>query len=319
MTGRTPVVVGAYAALPPEASAGDQDRFVARVLALDGVDGFELPLMIDESNDRRWLTWTPPGRPSVVTLIPAFAIRTRRDPQFGLASDREDGRAAAVALVRRLHETVRRWRDHGRELPVVALPSAPRVDVPDAAERAFEASLREIRDWEWGSTRLVVEHCDARRTGWPPEKGYLALAREARALERTDGSRTACGLAVNWGRSAIEHRHVHGAVRDVAQAGDRLRGFILSGVSDRDTSYGPAWADAHTPVASDGAGPSLLTASLASEALARVPPGLWYLAVKTAAKPDSLTTDERVALVTPAVELLAAARGRALDVPERTA
>lgn len=319
MTARMPVVVGAYAALAAEATFDDHARLVRRVLELPGVDGLELPLQIDEATDRRWLDWTPAGRPSVVTLIPAFAIRGRQDPGFGLASDREAGRAAAVELVRRLCETARRWRDLGRELSVIAVPSAPQMDDLDAAERAFETSLREIRSWDWGPTRLVVEHCDARRPGRVPEKGYLPLGREARVIERTDDAPTECGLAINWGRSVIEHRDVIGASRDIEHARDQVRGFILSGVSDHDTGYGPAWADAHTPVVAGPDRTSLLTTSLARETLARLPRGLWYLAVKTAAKPDSLTTGERIALVTPAVELLNAARGEHADESERTA
>ncbi|WP_308797936.1 DUF4862 family protein [Agromyces silvae] len=307
MTPRTPaVVVGAYAALPSEASA--QDRFIRGVLDLPGVDGFELPLMIDAATDRRWLDWTPPGRPSVATLIPAFAIRSRQDPRFGLASADPEGRAAALDLLRRLHDTARQWHDLGRELSVVSMSSAPQMTDPAAAERAFECSLREIRGWDWGSTRLVVEHCDAPRPEHAPEKGYLALEREVRAIERTDDGRTECGIAVNWGRSVLEHRDVAGAARDAARAGDRLRGFILSGVSDRDTEYGPAWADAHTPVVHEASDDSLLTLSRARDVLARLPRELWYLAVKTGAKPASLSATQRIALIAPAVQLLTATR-----------
>ncbi|WP_308797739.1 DUF4862 family protein [Agromyces silvae] len=319
MTARVPVMVGAYAALPAHAPIDDHARYVRLVLELPGVDGLELPLMIDQATDERWLEWTPAGRPSAVTVIPAFAIRGRQDPGFGLASHREDGRAAAVELIRELHGTVRRWRDHGRELTVIAVPSAPQMPDLDAAERAFEASLREIRSWDWGPTRLVVEHCDARRAGREPEKGYLPLDREVNVIARTDDAPTECGLAVNWARSVIEHRDVGGASRDIEQVHERLRGFILSGVSDHDTGYGPAWADAHTPVVPRRASTSLLTTLLAREALSRLPRGLWYLAVKTAAKPDSLTMGERIALVTPAVELLAAARDGQADESERTA
>lgn len=305
-----PVMVGAYAALPPGPDTNAPARFVQGVLDLPEVDGLEVPLLIDDATDERWYAWTPPGRPSAVTLIPAFAIRSRYDARFGLSSTDAEGRQGALALVRRLHRDVRRWRDSGRELPIVALSSAPRVDDAPIAEDAFTASLHEIRGWDWGSTRIVVEHCDAVRTGHAPEKGYLPLWRELASIIRTDDAPTACGLAINWGRSVLEHRAVSGVRQDVQDAGERLAGIILSGVSDRETAYGPAWSDAHTPVVDDAdtSGDSLLTRTQAVEAVTGLPRTPWYLAVKTSAQPADLSVQRRLAMLAPAVSIVASAR-----------
>jgi len=56
---------------------------------------------------------------------------------------------------------------------------------------------------------------------------------------------------------------------------------VFSGVSDRVTAYGPAWADAHLPLGGPRAPDSLLTERLAHAAIAEAGPDV-LLGVKLA-------------------------------------
>src|SRR5438034_923832 len=79
-----------------------------------------------------------------------------------------------------------------------ALAAEPQAD-------AFRRSLDELRAWDWRGAALSVEHCDAFVPGQAPAKGFLALGAEIDAIRASHGA-TPVGVAVNWGRSAIEAR-----------------------------------------------------------------------------------------------------------------
>jgi len=143
-------------------------------------------------------------------------------------------------------------------------------------------------------------------------KGFLPLGDEIAAI-RSSGAPV--GVALNWGRSAIELRssaRVHEHLREARDAG-LLRALMFSGVAGRPSAYGDAWADAHLPFASEPGATdhaayaepaSILTVGLARSAVAEAGE-LLYSGIKFAWRPVEASVDERVAMIRRNVALLA--------------
>ncbi|MEV4668495.1 DUF4862 family protein [Microbacterium sp. LWO12-1.2] len=302
------VVVGAYASLTAVDGPDTAAAFVRAVLAMDGVDGLEIPLGL--ASDASWFQWAAEGRGHVVTAVPVLAVRTRAQPGFGLASMDRGGRRDAVEMVSQLRDAIARWRGEGRDITTLALSSG--TPGGDDADARLGESLREIRSWEWNGVRIAVEHCDAHTGAGRPDKGYTRLEDELAAISRSDGVGDApCGITVNWGRSAIESRDPSGAAAHVDMAGDRLIGYMLSGVASEAGPYGPAWTDAHTPVV-DAADPavSILTRDRAAQAVTPAVLRAAYRGVKTSWRPAGDDISTRVAALQTAVDLLTTASKR---------
>ena len=146
-----------------------------------------------------------------------------------------------------IHALVLQLKNEGREVEAVELHSAP---YPGADPSRFAESLEQVLEWEWGATRLLVEHCDAPRPGGTPEKGFLPFGEEVdvlRSLREQAGGRV--GLVINWARSVIETRDRDTAVEHIAHAREAgvLAGLIFSGCSPEETEFGYPWIDAHLP------------------------------------------------------------------------
>lgn len=136
----------------------------------------------------------------------------------------------------------------------VRLHSAPRQGDPECLAASFD----EIDAWDWAGIRLDIEHCDAAVPDHDAEKGFLSLDDELTVLDRPGAG----GVVVNWARSAIETRSTDGPIAHLTRAREagRLRGLMFSGVAAVDSSFGPAWIDAHLPT-STVSRESLLTPS----------------------------------------------------------
>jgi hypothetical protein len=180
----------------------------------------------------------------------------------------------------------------------VQLQSAP--GSPASAE-AFTASLEYALALEWDGLRVVVEHCDA-RTGLTPQKGFLPLPDEQRALEaavRAVASPPPTGHTVNWARSVIEEHDALAPERQIARlvADGVLAGIMFSGVAPVDTVFGRAWADAHLPVSAGGAGSepeSLLTPDALRRTLAGAATAVYLGAKVSAPKTDDIALLDRL-------------------------
>ncbi len=187
-----------------------------------------------------------------LTGIP-FTMRMQASAGWGLAGPEERMRGAAVDEAVRMAAAVRgiesSW-GRGR-VAAVTLHSAPRGGSADA----LRSSLRRLLAEDFGSAELVIEHVDAPQPGREPSKGFLPLVEEV-AIAAELG----VGIGVNWGRSAIELRDPDAVVQHLEAARDAgvLRSLAFSGVLDRSSAYGQAWADAHVPPSSAVRG-SLLT------------------------------------------------------------
>ncbi|GAB2742449.1 DUF4862 family protein [Sinomonas soli] len=242
-------MVGAYAALPGDRS--DQAEFYAGLGARGLATALEIPdthVLGVPDIDMMWLAGQLSGRftGSAVTAIPGTMKRQARTPGFGLASPHESLRQSAVNFVRDLRGAAEELNQITGEqsVSVLEIHSAPGGN---GTVEAFSRSLEDLSIGHW-TTRLVIEHCDARNPRFPGEKGFLQAHDEMRLAREYD-----VGFAVNWGRSALEghdpsfpQAHIRHAV-----AQGVLEGVIFSGAGDSASAYGAPWADAHLPLRED--------------------------------------------------------------------
>ena len=287
------ILISAYAASPAHTrwDAALEQELLPGLCALPGVAGLEIPwLGALHPHDVPWfLRNVPAGAQLSLTPLPWVMRRCAADAAYGLASPDSDGRAAAMADLRRVAADVRRLSsDSDATVSLVGLHTAPQRA---ASADALVRSLDEISSWDWAGAELVVEHCDAAIPGQDFEKGFLSLDDELDAIDRSDAQ---VGLWLNWGRSAIELRDAD-AVTDQLAAGaesGRLAGLTLSGSSAVDGPYGPAWADAHLPLFSaDPASYSLLDDEHLRTALIAVADAPW-LGVKVSRMPGDVTAEQ---------------------------
>jgi hypothetical protein len=305
-------VVGAYAASPctdgwnPEL----ESRFFAALDEAGFVSGLELPFAGKiHAHDPEWLIRNIRRDWSIVlTAIPGTMGKLGADPEFGLASSSDAGRGRALDFAASSREAVVRLNEGlGRRAVIaVEIHSAPRPSsgVEPTAE-AFRRSLDELRGWDWQGAVLSIEHCDRFVPGQTPEKGFLALASEIVALRASAGV-TPVGVAINWGRSAIEARSAEVPLLHIQQAREQgvLNGLIFSGAASADPLYGD-WADRHVPFGSERDAHRLLTPARARACLAAVKGlPLAFLGFKIQTLPKELGVPERVDVLRRTAQIL---------------
>lgn len=317
------LIVGAYAASPAHMHwdpAAELDFFHG-LEKIRELRGLELPWMGSvHPHSEAWLYKHFPRRfDAVLTSIPGTMIRLRDQPAFGLASTDPIGRSAAIHDALAMRDAVRRLNDACGRRAVIAveLHGAPSlVEHQGGSADALRASLHHLVESEqWDDAALVIEHCDAAIVGQTAEKGFLTIDEELAALE---GLPSTVGMSMNWGRSAIELRDADRVATQVKQVADsgRLRGLILSGASDRASSYGAPWVDAHHPLTpvpetAESAGfpmgepTSLLTLERVRHALDAAGPVVWG-GFKFSWPGRAVSTAPRVAMIAAAARLLAA-------------
>jgi hypothetical protein len=266
------VFVGSYPTAPP--GSPELVPLAAELADEPLVAGFEVPWVGSERTGAavRAAARIQPSWEFALTAIPWTMSTLGETPTVGLASPDDDGRALAVAEHTAMLEVARGVDDHlGRRVVVaVQVHSAPRGGTSDALARSLE-QLEAVA----GDTPILLEHADAPVPGRLAAKGFLSLEAEAAVLADR-GPRF--GIALNWARSAIELRDPDRVVEHVtaARATGRLRLLVFSGVSDRVTAYGPAWADAHLPVEGPHEPHSMLTERLAHAAIAAAGPDVLF-------------------------------------------
>lgn len=297
-------VVGAYAAQPDEAH--ERRAFLEEVLSLPGVDGLEIswgapgwerdaPLLADMLGNRR------DRGGHVLTLIGAAATMAGKAPSVGLASPDPGGRERAVQLVASAREAALDCLARGQRIVAVALHSFPTLALADAGPGgdALERSLCEILSWDWGGAAVVLEHCDARSAALPWQKGLLPLDIEIGAVAAAAAvSPTPTGMAVNWGRSAIEERDAAAPERHAhrLRSAGLLRGVMFSGACDRDGAYGRAWSDVHPPL-HEQMPDSVMDRLKVAATLEAAGAGLLYEGVKVAVRPPQTAVKDRIAAI----------------------
>jgi Domain of unknown function (DUF4862) len=297
------LIVAGYTAAPR--SRADRLAYYQKLVSVPAAEGLEFgwlgPESVEDLDDV--LSVLPDDWSVTLNDITGTFRSSVTHPTAGLASPDADGRAAAVALARRLAESVRAMNDQAGRRAVLAVEvhSAPgfanRVVEPDAG--AFTRSLNELADCEWDGAEVLVEHCDALVDGQTPAKGFLRIEDEIAALAEVDGS--GFGLSVNWGRSLIELRDPVRVVEhiDIALESRLLRAITFSGTAGVDSSYGVSWADSHLPFADPTDGDYAEPASLMTQRRVRTAIehlGDWdgcFVAAKTQWRSDRIDPADR--------------------------
>ncbi|MCX6499562.1 MAG: DUF4862 family protein [Arthrobacter sp.] len=236
------LIVGAY---PAQGSGTLQRQFFEELGRIPSIRGLELPYRAAGGDP--WPAGAPAAWSAVVTSIPGTMQRSALDDRFGLASRDPGGRRAALDFVAGMQDYVAALVGSGHRVEAVELHSAPPLH---ASSDAFTESLNEVLDWDWHGAGIVVEHCDAPRSGSAPEKGFLSFDAEVQIIRRLrDQGRKGITVLVNWARSVIEtgrSRTAADHLRYAREAGV-LGGLMFSGCSPETTEFGYPWIDAHLP------------------------------------------------------------------------
>lgn len=241
-------LLGAYPAAPTDPSSPEFGDFITALAGHELVAGLEVPShhLADLAAVESMTQFASPQWVYAVTCFPGTILAMAESPATGLASMDSVGRTTAVEFVAGLREQLLRFDEQvgGGQVQHLFLHSAPRGGTPDA----LAVSLAEILSWDWGGTRLHLEHSDAAVAGQQPQKGFLSLTDELRVLDQLGD----IGLVINWGRSAIESRSVDGPVQHLEQAREAglLSGLMFSGAAESDSAFGSGWLDAHLPTSS---------------------------------------------------------------------
>jgi hypothetical protein len=291
--------IGAYAAAAALDQAAEAALY-AGIAAMD-VAGLEQPFFgALHRSDESWLiSQIRPDWTIVLTTLPGTMDRLAEDRHFGLASADRDGRGRALdymesarLAVEKLHRALGR-----RAVRAVMVHSAPRLGSSGAKSslEGFAESLTDLRGRDWQGARLLVEHCDATVPGQAPDKGFLRIEDDAMAAKLSRGE-TPIGLAINWGRSAVETHTAEGPLAHIARAiqADLLGALFFSGVTPAHPEYGE-WRDSHAPF-STKCPQSLLTPAAAKAALAAAP-SCPIIGLKLQSRPVMLTVPQRLAVI----------------------
>ncbi len=273
-----------------------------------GLAGLELPFTGRlHPHDENWLiSKIHPEWRLIVTALPGTMDRLKDDPQFGLASADDSGRARALRFLEKARAAVLKLNaELGRPaVAAVEIHSAPRLGTGARSSlEAFARSLTDLRGRDWGGAELLVEHCDAFTSAHPPDKGFLTIEDECAAIRLSSGPTRAFSL-INWGRSAIETRSADGPREHLRRAREAglLAGVFFSGATPAHPDYG-AWNDRHAPF-STSCPESLLTPAEAKFCLNSAG-SLSYVGLKIQPLPVSLGTAERLAVIRAGLDALA--------------
>ncbi len=250
-------LIGAYATAP---SLGLDDVDLERqyydrlIQSIPDIQGFEIPFFGEEIHRfgaEFLLEYIRPEWDHVLTCIPGSVKGVEKNPHFGLASADDLGRSDALKMHERANQMVRKINMHSGRPSVLAVhvataPSVPVNGVTSSIDSLL-ISMNEILSWDWMGARIVIEHCDSYVGNHPFEKGFMSIDDEILALKSLPDN-FKVGLAINWARSAIEGRSPSAVIDHIktAKKNKLLSGFVFSGTSDKDGTYG-AWKDSHMP------------------------------------------------------------------------
>ncbi|MFQ3236118.1 MAG: hypothetical protein ACI9C4_001687 [Paraglaciecola sp.] len=248
--------VGAYATSPAWSTWDPalEREYYQQLQTFDNIQGLEHPFVgtLHPHNEQWFLENIDPDWDFVLTCLPGIMNALGENPQFGIASNNEQGRAAALAFMHKACIAIGKLNHYcGRQaVKAIEIQTAPNQSVASSSAAALHSSVQSMLNWDWQGANIVIEHCDTLIPGQIPAKGFLSLADEIKVL--TDLNQIHgkdMGIVINWGRSAIETRGTEGVIEHITQARNSglLKGLIFSGVSDKDSPYG-TWKDTHMPV-----------------------------------------------------------------------
>ena len=256
-------IVGAYAT-SPNLFSWDEDielKYYNMLKELKSIRGLELPFWGKDLHpfDDEWLLSNlEPKWENVLTCVPGTMKKLENNPYFGLASKNQMSRKDAIKFYSKAHSCIEKLKGKFGPRSVIAIfiTSSPIINNKqvNAEKEAFISSLNELASWDWGNTKVLIEHCDAyNEKNTKPKKGFLSIKDEIDAIKQTNELyKTNFGIIINWGRSVIEHRNINGPLKHIKSAmlHNVLDGLMFSGTTANDNNLYGAWSDLHMPPAS---------------------------------------------------------------------
>ncbi len=249
-------IIGAYASAPSLFSNDQiQEEIFYELLKerLKSIKGLEIPFNgenIHNFGNDFLIRLLEDEWSNVITAVPASFMNLKTNKHFGLASDNKDGRDLALSCHEKLNDIVKEINDKkGKScishIQLCSSPSFPLKDV-SSSENSLLSSLEKITTWDWDGASLVLEHCDSQSVDGSYQKGFMSIEAELRIVDYLQES--GLGMVLNWGRSVLEGRSPSTILDhiDLCQQKGCLKGFIFSGTSKNDPSYG-SWEDQHMP------------------------------------------------------------------------
>ncbi|HEX5793852.1 MAG TPA: DUF4862 family protein [Rheinheimera sp.] len=313
--------LGAYAASPNHSGWNPalETAFYNALKALPNIKGLEHPFIgaLHQHDDDWFLANIDPKWDYVFTCIPGIMNALGHNPLFGIASDDEAGRFAALDFMQQACAAIGKLNAHlGRQaVTAIQIQTAPARHKALSSAAALRASLQTMLEWDWHGARIVIEHCDALVESHTPSKGFLALGDELDVITQLNTSLSKeqqLGVVINWGRSVFETRRVDGALEHIlaVQAAGVLSGLMFSGVSDQDSEYG-AWRDSHQPakhsaLVQHGEPGSWMTELAMHNCLAAcdAADALLVLGAKIGVRPHSAVLEQRISIIRETLAIL---------------
>ena len=255
-------IVGAYATSPNLFKWNERVELVYfnKLKDMQYLRGLEIPIWGESLHpyDNEWfLKNLSPNWENILTCVPGTMKFLEDSPLFGLSSKDKNGRKKALNMYKKVLAWTKLLKSNFGEdcVKAISLTSSPTINSDSilADKLFFFESLNEIISWDWGKTKILVEHCDAYSPkNKVPKKGFLPIEQEIEIIKKINHqANIKIELIVNWGRSAIEYKSVEGPINHVkcAYENEILAGIIFSGTSADDKNlYGP-WSDMHMPPA----------------------------------------------------------------------
>ena len=316
-------IVGAYATSPNLFTWDENSElnYFDGLKKLQSIRGLELPFWGESLHpfDDQWLLSNlDPKWENVLTCVPGTMKSLETDPHFGLASVSDDSRNKAIRFYRTAFNCINNLKNNfgNKSVITIFITSSPIINKEqiNAEKEAFILSLIELASWDWGNTRVIVEHCDAyNEKNTKPKKGFLSIDDEIKAVKQiNDQCNTNFGIVINWGRSVIEHRNINGPLAHInsVKSNNLLAGIMFSGTTDKNNNLYGAWSDLHMPPATFSdyryfEPESLMTYENIKNTLALCDlNSLDFLGVKLLAMPKESSVEKRISINKDSIGLL---------------
>ena len=253
-------IVGAYATSPNLFSWDEKSElnYFNRLKELTSIRGIEIPFWgksLHAFDDSWFLSNLEPSWQNVLTCVPGTMKSLEKDPYFGLASKNKKSRNNAIQFYSNALRCVKQLKSaFGNEsVKAIFITSAPIINDKQvyANKESFILSLIELASWDWGKTKLLIEHCDSySNMNHKPQKGFLPLIDEIDSILKVNLKHSAnYGIVINWARSVIEYKNIEGPLLHLKNAVHHnvLEGLMFSGTTDNDNNLYGAWSDFHMP------------------------------------------------------------------------
>jgi hypothetical protein len=316
-------IVGAYATSPNLFSWDKnlESIYFSELKKLNSIRGLELPFWgesLHPFNDEWLLDNLDSNWQNVLTCVPGTMKSLQSNPHFGLASKNDDSRKKAVLFYKKAFNCINKLKNHFGNKSVIGIyiTSSPYQNEQSnySDKKSFLKSLLELASWDWGNTKIFVEHCDAfTKNNLNPNKGFLSLENEISAIKQVNAeSKLTISIVINWGRSVIEYRNIKGPIRHLEYAIQNkvLGGLMFSGTTSSDNNHYGAWSDLHMPPAPIGdyqyfEPESLMTYENIKKTLASCDLSLLdCLGIKLLAMPKESSINKRIAINKNSMDLI---------------